>query len=73
MKDFALGSRVRAALGLDPGTAPLEVEVWCQSGAVHIQGFVGSQRGIREVERVARQVPGIRDLNLEELAIYRDV
>ncbi len=73
MKDFALGSRVRAALGLDPGTAPLEVEVWCQSGAVHIQGFVGSQRGMREVERVARQVPGIRDLNLEELAIYRDV
>jgi hypothetical protein len=73
LRDFALASRVRAALGLDPGTAPLEVEVLCQSGAVRIQGFVGSRRGIREVERVARQVPGIRDLNLEDLVIYHDV
>jgi len=73
MKDFALASRVRAALGLDPGTAPLEVEVRSQSGGIRIQGFVGSRHGIREVERVVRQVPGVRELNLEDLTVYHDV
>jgi cytidylate kinase len=73
LRDFALAARVRAALGLDPGTAPLEVEVWCRAGTVCIQGFVGSQRGIREIERVARGVPGIRDLDLEDLTVYHDV
>jgi cytidylate kinase len=73
MKDFALVNRLRAALGLDPGTAPLEVEVWGQSGSIHVRGFVGSQRGIHEVERVASQVPGIRELDLDELTIYHDV
>ena len=73
MKDFALISRIRAALALDRGTAQLDLEVSCRSGIVEIRGFVGSQRGIREVERVAGAVPGVRHLDLDELVVYHDV
>lgn len=73
LKDFALASRVRAVLGLDPGTAQIEVEVSCRSGIVEVRGFVGSQRGIREVERVAGGVPGVRELELDDLVVYHDV
>lgn len=73
IRDFALASRVRAALGLDRGTARLEVQVLTQAGRVRLQGFVGSERGLHEVARVARQVPGVSEVNLEELNIYRDV
>lgn len=73
IRDFALASRVWAALGLDPGTTNLEVEVRSHAGTVYVQGFVGSQRAIREVERVAGQIPGVRRLNLAELTVYHDV
>ena len=68
-----VASRVRAALGLDPGTARLDVQVLSQGGKVRVQGFVGSERGLSEVARVVRQVPGVREVNLDELTIYRDV
>ncbi len=72
IQDFVLANRVWAALGLDQGTANLEVEVRAHAGTVFVQGFVGSQRAIREVERVAGQVPGVRWLNLAELTVYHD-
>lgn len=73
MKDFALASRVRVSLRMDRRTAPLDIEVSCLSGIVRVRGFVGSQTGIREVERVARQVPGIRELDVDELVVYHDI
>lgn len=73
MRDFAVASRVRASLGMDRRTAPLELAVSCRSGIVSVRGFVGSQTGIREVERVASQVPGIRELDIDELVVYHDV
>jgi cytidylate kinase len=73
MKDFALASRVRVALGMDSGTAQLDLDVSCRSGVVSVRGFVGSQRGIREVMRVAAEVPGIRKLDLDDLVVYHDV
>jgi cytidylate kinase len=72
IQDFALASKVWAALGLDRGTTHLEVEVRARAGTVYIQGFVGSERAIHEVERVAGQVPGLRRLNLAELTVYHD-
>ncbi len=72
VQDFALASRVWAALGLDRATTHLEVEVRSRAGTVYIQGFVGSERTIHEVERVAGQVPGVYWLNLSELTVYHD-
>lgn len=73
VRDFALASRVRTALGLDPGTARLDVQVHSQGSRVRVQGFVGSERGLREVARVVGHVPGVWEVNLDELTIYRDV
>jgi len=72
VRNFALANRVRVALYLDPGTTHLEVEVWARGGTVHIRGYIGSRRGFRETERVARQVPGVRELNLDELTVYAE-
>ncbi len=73
MKDFALASRLRASLALDHHTAQLNLEVSCRSGLVSVRGFVGSQQSIREVERVARGIPGIRGLDVDELVVYHAV
>jgi osmotically-inducible protein OsmY len=73
MKDFALASRVRAVLCLDAGTMKLDLNVSCRAGVVQVRGFVGSRRGIREVQRVARAVPGVRRLDLDDLTVYHDV
>lgn len=73
IRDFALASHVRAALGLDPGTSNLDVQILSAAGRVRIQGFVGSGRGRREVERVVREVPGVLEMNLDGLTVYHDV
>jgi cytidylate kinase len=73
IRDFALASRVRAALGLDTQTAHLDVQVLTKAGRVLIQGFVGSDRSLHEVARVVRQVPGALEVSLDELTVYHDV
>lgn len=73
IRDFALASRVRAALGLDAQTARLDVQVLTKAGRVRIQGFVGSDGSLHEVARVVRQVPGALEVNLDELTVYHDV
>lgn len=72
VRDFALANQVRVALYLDPGSTHLEVEVWARNGTVHIRGYIGSRRGFREAERVAWQVPGVRELDLDELTVYEE-
>jgi cytidylate kinase len=67
MEDLALGSRVRAALAIDPATADLEVEVVAHSGAVSVRGQVGAIAQIEEVRRVASGTPGVSSLDLAYL------
>lgn len=68
MDDFALASRVRASLAVDSTTEDLEVEVTAHAGSVRIKGKLSSVDQAKEVERVARSVPGVTDVNLDELA-----
>ncbi len=68
MDDLALGSRVRANLALNGATSNLEVEVVAHGGAVAIKGRLASVDQIEEVERIALAVPGVTELNLNELA-----
>jgi osmotically-inducible protein OsmY len=67
MEDLALGSRVRAALAIDPATVDLEVEVVAHSGAVSVRGQVGTIAQIEEVRRVASGTPGVSSLDLAYL------
>jgi len=68
MDDLALGSRVRAALAVDPGTCDLEVEVGARSGAVSVRGEVSTIAQIEDVRRVASATRGVDSLDLAHLA-----
>jgi cytidylate kinase len=57
MKDFVLGTRVRAALARHPLTSNLEVAVESSGGEVTVRGDLYEQN--EEVQRVAATVPGV--------------
>jgi cytidylate kinase len=65
MDNLALASRVRAELALNPFTANLEVEVEASQGAVTIKGNLFEET--EDVERVAKTVPGVTLVSIEEL------
>ncbi len=73
MEDLALASKIRANLAINPSTANLEVEVVAHGGAVAINGRLGSQEEITEVEQIAWKVSGVSDVDLSGLVFYRDV
>ncbi len=66
-EDFALACRVKASLALDRATRHLEFDVKAVDGAVSIQGKLSRPEEVRDVERVAGAVPGVKSLNLDEL------
>ena len=68
MDDLATASRVKAKLALDPATSHLEFDVRATDGAVFLHGKVSSIDLVPEVERIARSVPGVREVNLDEVA-----
>jgi cytidylate kinase len=68
MDDWALSSRVRANLAINPPTEDLEVEVTSHDGKVRVKGKLATADQIKEVERVVLKIPGVADLNLDELA-----
>jgi cytidylate kinase len=67
MDDLALASRVRAGLALNPFTSDLEVEVMAHQGSVSIKGKTVDLDQVAEVERVARETPGVAELKLDRL------
>ena len=69
LQDFAIASRVRAVLAMNPSTAHLEVEARARSGHVSIRGKVTQTDELDEVRRVAMAVPGVTELSLDELML----
>jgi cytidylate kinase len=70
MNDLALASRVRASLLVAPATTGIEVEVVARGGSVSIRGRMANVQLVKNVERVARQVPGVDALDLD---LFTDV
>ncbi|MGE5141296.1 MAG: cytidylate kinase family protein [Rudaea sp.] len=69
MEDLAIGSRVRANLAIHPPTSHLEFEVGCRLGRVSIRGKVAGADELEEVKRVAGAVIGVRELDLDSIAL----
>jgi cytidylate kinase len=69
MDNLVLASQVRAALALDPATSDLEVEAVASRGTVRISGKLSRVSELDEIKRVARAVPGVQSLNLDEMAL----
>ncbi len=69
MHDLVLASRVRANLAIDPATADLELNITAQHGVITVKGdLLGMNQG-KEITRIARSVPGVKSVNLGELAL----
>lgn len=66
-EDFALACRVKAALVLDPATSSFEFEVTATEGDVTIRGRLSQPQDTIEVRRVAEKVPGVVNLDLDQL------
>jgi cytidylate kinase len=69
MEDLAIGSRVRANLAINPPTSHLEFEVTCRHGHVAIRGKLTGADELEELKRVASAVPGVVELNLDDVAL----
>jgi len=67
MEDLALASRVRVELALDDATSHLEFDVRAKDGSVSIHGAVSNMREVAEIQRIVAAVPGVVNLNLDEL------
>jgi cytidylate kinase len=66
MNDFALASRVRAELAINPLTSNLEVTIEARNGVTTIKGHFFEQG--EEIQKVAHAVAGVTDLRLQESA-----
>jgi cytidylate kinase len=69
LTDLALASKIKATLALDSLTAHLDLDVEADGGLVRIRGNVPSMQELVEVQRLSRRVPGVVDLDIEEVAI----
>ncbi len=68
LENLALASKVKAVLAITPSTEDLELEVTAENGVVAIQGKVPRLDLLKEVQQVAKSVPGVTDVNLDRLA-----
>ena len=73
LEDMTVAGRVRASLAMNPSTAHLEVEASARGGDVSLRGKVTQIGELDEVRRVAKAVPGVRELNLDELILATSV
>lgn len=71
LHDLALAAKVRAALKSRPETARLDVDVRAHDGEISLRGTVPRSHDREEATRVARAVPGVRDLQ-SELTVIED-
>lgn len=69
MEDLAVGSRVRANLAINGATSHLEFEVTSHAGRVAVRGKVTGTDELEEVKRVAQAVSGVRELDLDGVAM----
>jgi hypothetical protein len=67
MDDLVLSSRVKAELAIDPKTSDLEVEVTAKHGQISVTGKIPRLSEVEDIERVARAVPGVSGVQLDEL------
>ncbi|MFP5208310.1 MAG: cytidylate kinase family protein [Acidobacteriota bacterium] len=67
LADLALASKVRAAVAITPSTEGLELESTADDGVVSLKGKLASVNQLEEVRRIAMEIPGVVDLNLDGL------
>lgn len=72
LEDLAIGSRVRANLAIHPATSHLEFEVTSRQGRVSIRGSATTVEELEEIKRVAQEIAGVVELDLDEVSLPTD-
>lgn len=67
--DAETQARVRAALANDPSLSGRMIQVWVESGVVHLRGFVESTDDLLLARGDATSVPNVVAVDEEQLAI----
>jgi hypothetical protein len=67
--DLAKASRVKASLAMHPATSDLQFEVVAHNGSVSIKGDIVSPDQIKKISRIAGAVPGVTQVELDQLAL----
>jgi len=69
LDDLAKASHVKASLAMNPATSDLQFNVMARQGSVFIKGEIVSPQQVKTVARIARTVPGVAEVNVEELEL----
>jgi len=69
LNDLAKASRVKASLAMNPATFDLQFEVVAHNGSVSIKGDIVSPDQIKKISSIARTVPGVTEVHLDQLAL----
>lgn len=69
LDNLALGSRVKVARSLDSSTRGRDPKITPNGEHVSIQGKVASSEELAKVRHLAREIPGVRDLDLSGIEI----
>jgi cytidylate kinase len=71
MEDLVLSSSVRAAIAANPDVRDADITVHADAGAVSVFGKVKSQDVVDEIERLAKEVPGVKKVINQVRLDYR--
>jgi cytidylate kinase len=69
LDDLATASRVKACLAMNPPTSDFQFEVVAQNGLVSIKGEIPSWEQVKRIGGVAREVPGVTEVHVDQLAV----
>jgi cytidylate kinase len=69
LDDLAKASRVKANLAMNPATSDLQFEVVAQGGSISIKGDIVSPDQIKRIGSIARAVPGVTEVHLDQLEL----
>jgi len=67
--DLARASRVKANLAMDPATSDHQFEVTVRDGSVSLKGDIASPALAKKAAEIARKVPGVSKVQVEELEL----
>jgi hypothetical protein len=65
VKDLSLAAHIKAALRQDQETASVNVMITACQGAVQLKGMVADEFEIKESERVAKAVSGVKSVAMD--------
>jgi cytidylate kinase len=67
--DLALASFVKANLAMNLATSDLQFDITAQGGSVVIKGDIDNPSQAKKIRALAQAVPGVKEVNLDQLAL----